>query len=211
MEPSNVRRLYAVVLVGIILYFMLDVVAQILPPHYSWISQAESDLAVGPFGYIMILNFLNRGILSLVFLYALLGIIRLKGENIAQYRGGLFLFATWSVGALLLAIFPTDVPATPVSWHGAIHLVVAIVAFLTGAFGSLALSLKMSGNQSLRNLRRFALPISEITVVLCLVELLTPFVAPHFAALFGGLLERLFLGVLLVWIAAISAYLLRYV
>lgn len=56
---------------AIFLYVLLDAITQSLHPHYSPIPNAESDLAVGPFGYIMAVNFLNRGILSLVFLYAL--------------------------------------------------------------------------------------------------------------------------------------------
>ena len=109
------------------------------------------------------------------------------------------------MGSLLLAFFPTDVPATPISGHRAIHLLVAILAFLTGGVGALALSLKMGANQTLRNMRRFAISISVLAIVSCLVELLTPFFAPHFAANFGGLFERLFLGTIFVWIAAISA------
>ncbi len=93
MEPINVRRLYAAVLSGIILYLILDIVAQLLPPHYNPISQAESDLAVGSFGYIMTINFLNRGILSIIFLFAFLGSIRLSGDKVAKYRSGLFLWS----------------------------------------------------------------------------------------------------------------------
>jgi hypothetical protein len=113
------------------------------------------------------------------------------------------------VGALLLAVFPTDVPSTPVSWHGAIHLLVATIAFLGGAFGALALSLRMKGSPQLENVRRFALPIAILAVVFCLLELLGPFVVPRLVTHFGGLFERLFLGTTLVWIAAISAYMLK--
>ena len=39
--------------------------------------------------------------------------------------------------------------------------------------------------------------------------LLAPFFAPHLANNYGGLFERMFLGTMLLWIAAISAYMLR--
>jgi hypothetical membrane protein len=210
MESIHSRRRYAVALTGVALYVILDAVAQLLPPHYSPISQAESDLAVGPYGYIMAINFLNRGFLSLEFLFALVGTVRLTGGAISEYRRGFTLLGIWSVGALLLAFFPTDVPATPVSWHGAIHLVVAVIAFLAGAFGALAISMRMGGNQTLAALRRFALPIAALAVVFCLLELLAPFFLSHLAARFGGLFERMFLGTMLVWIAAISVYVLRH-
>lgn len=205
-ELRNSRRRYSVALIGVVLYLVLDVVAQLLPPHYNPVTQAESDLAVGPYGFIMTINFLNRGFLSLEFLFAFLGTVRLAGIEVSRMRAGKYMFGVWSVGAILLAFFPTDVPATPVSWHGAIHLVVAVLAFLGGAFGALALSLSLRGNPRLEAIRRFALPISAVSVVLCLVDLLAPH---HLAVNYGGLIERLFLGSVLVWIAAISAYMLR--
>jgi len=208
MESAKVRRRYAVALTGVMLYAILDAVAQLLPPHYSPISQAESDLAVGPFGYIMTVNFLNRGFLSLEFLFAFMGTVRLVGGAGSRYRNGFILLAVWSVGALLLAFFPTDVPATPVSWHGLIHLLVALLAFLGGAFGAFSVSASLGGNQTLRNLRRYAFPIAALAVLFCLLELLAPFISPHLASRFGGLFERLFLGTMLFWIASISAYML---
>jgi hypothetical protein len=209
-EWSKIRRGYEIALIGVILYVALDAVAQLLPPHYSPISQAESDLAVGMFSYIMTLNFLNRGVLSVFFITALIGTIRLQGGSFSQYRGGFYLLGVWSIGALLLAAFPTDVPSTPVSWHGAIHLVVAIIAFLAGGFGTLMISLRMTGDRLTQGVRRFALPIGVLTVILCLLELLEPFIAPHFASNFGGLVERVFLGTVLLWMSSISVHMLRY-
>ena len=132
---ERLRRIFWLADAGIVLYLVLDVVAQLLPPHYSPVSTAESDLAVGPYGYVMTLNFVNRGLLSLAFLYAFVRTTRLQGVNPGKYRSGILLLGVWAVGALLLAPFPTDVPATPVSWHGYIHLTVALLAFLGGALG----------------------------------------------------------------------------
>lgn len=207
-DAAGSRRRYSVALAGVVLYVVLDAIAQLLPPHYSPISQAESDLAVGPYGYIMTINFLNRGLLSLEFLFAILGTARLAGADPSKFRTGKILFGAWSVGALLLAVFPTDVPAMPVSWHGAIHVVVAILAFLGGAFGALSISLGMRRVKALEGVSRLAVPISLLAVLLCLVELLGPFAAPHIAAHFGGLFERLFLGSVLVWMVAVSVYMI---
>jgi hypothetical membrane protein len=210
-ETSQVNRarfLFVVALAGCLLYLVLDVVVQSLPPHYSPISQAESDLAVGPYGYIMTLNFINRGILSLCFLFALM--LAANSADVASprlKRGG-WLFGAWSVGALLLAAFPTDVPATPVSWHGAVHLVVAVIAFLGGAFGALYISLGMARNNALDRARVLALPLAYLSVVLCVVEIFGGGVVPGVVAHYGGLIERVFLGSVLLWVAAVSAQLL---
>jgi hypothetical membrane protein len=207
-QVNRARLLFAVALAGCLLYVALDAVAQSLPPHYSPISQAESDLAVGPYGYIMTLNFINRGILSLCFLFALM--LAANSADVASprlKRGG-WLFGAWSVGALLLAAFPTDVPATPVSWHGAIHLVVAVIAFLGGAFGALYISLGMARNKSLEMARVLAVPLAYLSVVLCIVEIFGGGVVPGVVAHYGGLIERLFLGSVLLWVAAVSAQML---
>ena len=206
-KKSDTAGLFWAVIIGVALYVVLDVVAQLLPPHYSPVSQAESDLAVGKYGFVMTINFLNRGVLSLLFIYAFLRTLDLAGVARSQFRAGTYLLGAWAVGAVLLAIFPTDVPATPVSWHGAIHLVLAIVAFIGGAFGTLAISQRLNQNTQFSVLRRLALPISVVVVVLWIIEFGLPFFAPHLNGRIGGLTERLFLGSVLLWIGAASAYL----
>ena len=208
-QAKRARFLFGVALAGIALYLILDAVAQSLPPHYSPISQAESDLAVGPYGYVMAVNFINRGVLSLCFLFALALTANSSDMMSHVFRRGGWLFGVWSVGALLLAAFPTDVPATPVSWHGAVHLVVAILAFVGGAFGALYLSMGMTGNRPLARARAVALPLSYLAVVLCAVELLGSFVLPGAYSDYGGLIERLFLASVLVWIGGVSLVMVR--
>jgi len=205
-DSTDTRRLFWVVIAGVALYVLLDAIAQLLPPHYSPIRDAESDLAVGPYGYVMTVNFLNRGFLSIVFLYALGKFTTIPGEftspeAVRRLRSGRLGLWVWGAGAVLLAIFPTDVPATPVSWHGAIHLVVAIVAFVGGALGTLLLSLHFSESRTLRGARQPALVIAALSVVFLFVTLGST--GSHI----GGLTERLFLGSVLLWILYVSAYL----
>ena len=208
MQSSRARILFACAIVGIILYFVLDVVAQSLPPHYSPIGQAESDLAVGPYGYVMTLNFINRGMLSLCFLFGLLLTAYATGTPGVRFRRGACAFSVWSIGALLLAAFPTDVPPTPVSWHGAVHLLVAVLAFIGGAAGALYISLGMARGGTVAGVRRVAVPLAALCVVLCVVELLGGSVAPGFFSRDGGLVERLFLGSVLLWVGAVSTMML---
>lgn len=211
-ELSQARRarfLFAVTLAGIFLYLVLDAVAQSLPPHYSPISQAESDLAVGPYGYVMAVNFINRGVLSLCLIFALALTANSSDTMTIQFRRGGWLFGVWSVGALLLAAFSTDVPPASMSWHGAVHLVVAILAFLGGAFGALYLSWGMAGNRPLARAKGVAVPLSYLAVALCAVEILGGFVLPGAFASYGGLIERIFLASVLAWEGAVSLVMLR--
>ena len=210
-EKSGYARLFWAVVLGLVLYVALDVLAQLLPPHYSPISQAESDLAVGKFGFIMTINFLNRGVLSLLFIFAFLQTLDSVRIARSRYRTGTYLLGAWAVGAILLAIFPTDVPSTSVSWHGAIHLVVAIIAFIGGAFGTLAISLKSRETQTFNGLKRIAIPLSVIVLVLWIIEFGLPFASTHLNGRIGGLTERLFLGSVLLWIGIVSYYFVTHV
>lgn len=95
-KKRNPAKLFWVVILLIILYAVLDVIAQSLPPHYSPISQAESDLAVGRFGFIMTLNFLNRGVLSYIYLCSSQNFRSNWGCQIPFSNGHLF---AWRVGS----------------------------------------------------------------------------------------------------------------
>jgi len=208
LGDNTTKRLFWVVIGGILLYVALDALAQVLPPHYSPIKDAESDLAVGPYGSVMAVNFINRGALSLVFLYALSRAARAGGgftpsDAERRFRTGLYMFGVWSVGAILLAFFPTDVPATPVSWHGAVHLVVAAIAFFGGAFGAIVMSSRFGNSQVLQGTKKTALPIAVLAVVFLFIGLGT------ISGPIGGLTERLFLGLVLLWVAVVSLHLAR--
>lgn len=196
------RPLFLATVAGILLYVVLDALAQSLPPHYSPISQAESDLAVGPFGYVMAINFVNRGVFSLLFVYGLYRCVPKDG-----FRGGLALMGVWGVGALILAVSPTDVNP-PATLHGVVHLVVATLAFLCAAVGTLLLSRGFVRRTEL-GVTRLALPIAVLSVVFFLALYGGPVVAPHAAARVGGLTERVFIGLILVWMLAVSSSMLR--
>lgn len=158
----------------------------------------------------MTLNFLNRGFLSLAFLAAFLGSVGLAKGNRDTFRNGYFLLGVWAIGSILLAFFPTDVPATPMSWHGAIHFVVAIIAFIGGAFGTLALSRHLQKIVFFKAVKTLGMLLADLVVFFWVVEFFTPFVFPRIALRFGGLLERLFLFSVLLWILAISLYMITH-
>ncbi len=77
------------VIVGILLFVLLEVIVQFLPPHYNPLSQSESDLAVGPYGFLMALGFVIGGGLLLIFIAAFMRILPKEGQS----RGGLIFWA----------------------------------------------------------------------------------------------------------------------
>ncbi len=194
------RRLLLAAIGGIVLYAALDALVQSLPPHYSALSQAESDLAVGPYGYIMAVNFLNRGILSLLFL---LGFSRAVKPS-RGYSAGYYLIGLWAVGSMVLAAFPTDVSGTP-TLHGAVHLLVAVLAFLGGVFGELAMSRSLRNNPSTTDIGKYASVIALLAFVSLAALFLGPELAPKAFQTISGLVERFFIGAVLAWMLVVSA------
>jgi len=199
-NTSRVRQgalLANVTIAGIVLYVIIDVIAQALPPHYNPISQAESDLAVGPYGFLMTINFVLRGLVALTMLGALSREVAKQGLS----RVGLVLVGIWGIGAFLLALFPTDVGAST-TLHGKIHLLVALIAFVCAPVGELLLSLRLAADERWRALRKPALVISTLAIVALVLDLLVPFVRRMQDAF--GLFERLFIGMVLLWMLVVA-------
>ncbi len=203
-QPANAGQaqwLFLCTIGGIVLYALIDIVAQLLPPHYNPISQAESDLAVGPYGYLMAINFILRGLLSLAFLF---GFARVTAAN--RSPAGLTLLGIWAVGALILALFPTDVSASTHTRHGLIHLLTAVIAFICGALGELILARNMGLHAALRPIQRAMTLLAVAALVLCALTFFGPALG---LSGIGGLLERVFLALVLLWMLVVSLALYR--
>jgi len=202
---SRVRQLFIIVDALIILYVVLDVFAQVLPPHYSPISQAESLLAVGPYGYIMIVNFLIRGVFSLLFVYALVQILTMFGENWRSYKWGLYAIGIWSVGALLLAGFPATGRTL------VIHTVIGVIVFIAAPLGELSISLKLDRVKALADVKKIALVIAVLGVLfMAFYWGVLPFLH-HLKSNYGGFFERLLIGSVILWMAIMATYILLHV
>lgn len=198
IEVANAKRaaLYArLTMLGIALYIVIDIIAQLLPPHYNPISQAESDLGVGPYGWVMSLNFVLRGLIALAFVLALRDGLPTR----ARSRAGEALLLVWGGGSVILALFATDVSAGHHTVHGLVHLVVALVAFLAVAIGELLLSARLGADSRLRT----SVPIVTLLAVLAVIAMLVSFVSLTTGVF--GLSERTFLALALIWQAVVAA------
>lgn len=207
-ELRQARGLGALALAGIAAYVGLDIIAQLLPPHYNPLTQPESDLAVGPFGFVMAINFVVRGLLSL----ALLAGVQKALLPAARSSVGAVLLEIWAVGAFLLATFPTDVGARH-TLHGLIHLIVALVAFVAGAVGELLISLRMRADPAWGRVRPALLLIAVASLVVLVglvlgVGSVGSTTNGGISGLFG-LTERIFLGLVLLWMLVASLRLVR--
>jgi hypothetical membrane protein len=188
-------------LVGIVIYVLIDVLLKFLRPDYSLLYNAESDYGRGPWFWVMDLNFLLRCALSLAVIVAIARTARLDGK----LRTGLILLAIWAVASGLLAFFADDIEGTPQRGSGVVHLILAFIAFVCVAAGAVVTSASLRSAGNWRPVTPLLLTVSIVGVAafLLLGHALGHKHAP------GGLYERIFLGVELLWFAAAALHVLR--
>ncbi|KGJ77557.1 hypothetical protein GY21_07195 [Cryobacterium roopkundense] len=185
-------------MIGAAGYAVVDTVLQFLPPHYSPISDAESNLAVGPFGWIMNVNFLGRAVTSACAVGALAG---LTGGGPLR-RSGLVLFGFGGLCSAVLAFFPTDVHPDGEAGlvahtaAGAVHLTVATVGFLAALAGITTLTGWLWRSGSLSGGRGAAVGFTAVGLAGLAFLGLTIVAAPGML----GLAERICLVGILGWV-----------
>ena len=178
--------------VGVVIYVLVDLALAVLRPGLSLIHNPESDYGVGPYSWLMDLNFLLRGALTVCLAVAIVKCWRPSW----RVRLGLLLLVGWGVFSALLAFFPDDPLGTPATESGAIHLLLALVAFFCALVGTIVLSVGMDFVPQLQQVRSWLLSLSLLAVV--------PFLALGRVGFrtdsAGGLFERVFLALELAWI-----------
>lgn len=126
-------------LAGLAGYLLLEVLLRFLEPNYSILHNAESDYGVGPYGWVMDLNFVIRGVVGLCAVF----ILWRGADRSRAMRAGAVLVGVWGVASALLAFFPDDPPGHPATTAGQVHLQLALVAFLAVAVGTVMVSLRL--------------------------------------------------------------------
>jgi hypothetical membrane protein len=194
LAPSRPRLLARLTLAGVAVYLALDVVLAFLRPDYSLIYNAESDYGRGPWYWVMDINFLLRCALSLAIAAALYRVTRPEGRT----RAGLILLVTWAVCSGLLAFFADNPEGTPVTASGVVHLILGFIAFTCITIGVILISASLMSDPDWRP----AAPVLLAISIAGAVAYLLPFVPHKHYRAPGGLYERIFLGLEILWIAA---------
>jgi len=126
---------------GLTGFILLTLLLQLAPPHYSLVSQAVSDLGVGPFGWLMAVGLSVSGLSILAFVAGTILIAR------SRPWAGLLCLAIWGCAAFSIGFFPTDIidahgyPGTAAAFansttsHGRTHLTIAAISFLSMVVG----------------------------------------------------------------------------
>jgi len=166
-----------------------------LRPDLAPTSHMISEYAVGAFGWVMQSVFVG---LSLGCAALFVGLAR-NGPTAVVARLGVVLLAVASIGLIVSAIHPMDLPGTPSTRSGELHdlsffvnvgsIVLAIV-LLTAGFGS---------DLRWRSYRRTSVVLLSLIALAFVLQLLTLLVlkgTPY------GLANRFFISVILAWMIA---------
>jgi hypothetical membrane protein len=195
---SSSTALAWLAITGVIVYVAIDVLLKFLRPDYSLLYNAESDYGRGPWFWVMDLNFLLRCALSLAVAAALYR----TGRSDGRLRGGLTLLAIWAVCSGLLAFFADDVEGTPLTGSGVVHIALALIAFPCVAVGTILISSYFFTDPASRQAGTVLLAVAAAGGAAFLL-LGSAFGHQHAP---GGLYERIFLGLELLWIALAAGY-----
>jgi len=140
----------------VVAWAVLVIVAQLLNPEQSPLAMGMSGLARGRAPWVMKSAFLCRGASALVLLFALPSVLGTAALTLM----GMAAFWVWGVGSALLALSDTDMPGEPPSRTGSVHAVLALVAYLAGVAGAIALSVVLLRGDDTSGLAVWALPLA---------------------------------------------------
>jgi hypothetical membrane protein len=186
------------VLAGVGIYAVIDTALLFLRPQFSLLHNAESDYGSrGSWGWLMDVNFVLRGLLSLAAVKALLDL----RDRRARIRIGLALVTVWALVSALLGFFPDDPVGTRTHRTGAIHVALAFVAFVAVLVGAVLVSSALRARPAFAATSRPLLVLS-VGALVPLLLLAHAHLARHSL---GGLFEKAFLGMELLWLVVASA------
>jgi Protein of unknown function (DUF998) len=167
----------------------------LLRPDYVPATNFISNYAVGRYGWIMTTWFLatSCGLAMLA-----MGLYRDGLRSIAACLG-LFLLVIASIGLVVSAIFPTDVPGAPSTRSGDIHDMSFLVNVGSIFIATVLLSAGFSDHPTWRSFRRTAWMLTALILLGFAVQFLTLHKGMPY-----GLANRFFVIVLFTWLFAVS-------
>lgn len=174
--------------------------AHLLPTGYDAMRDAISDYGVGAY------HRYYRAMMLLLGLGTALLVIALARDTEAQNLGLAFLGA-YAAARLGIAFFMTDLPGTPVTSAGRVHVVLAAVAFTAIAFGAADVTGAIDGSPGwsggVAGVLRFESKAVGLTAALTLVCFLVPLARQRVF----GLVERMLYVASAAWLITASIHL----
>jgi hypothetical protein len=181
---------------GILLFIAVFLLLHLLSPEFNPATRFISEYALGTYGYLLTLGFVALGLGSIFLVMVLLQVESTHG---IAWKTGLLLLSLWGLGVIADGFFPIDQGVEPVTMSGEIHLMAAMIAFLSLMISSLLLSLQFLKKPSFQKIARPSLIIVALIFIL--------FIWGNIAdAAIQGLTQRLFVCACISWLLFVSLY-----
>lgn len=195
------QRLFQLALLAIVGQVILLASAWLLPlvSEYTIVGDNISELVLGQYGFVQTFAFLISGVGIIGLAYA---IRRLTVGAWGPLTGAL-LIGVYGVGALLVALFPTDRIDTSAdlltqSTTGMIHSLVALVSFVCVVAGMVVLAWTFSRAAHWRAITPWAALLATGSVSLLLGQIVTP------SSPWVGLLQRMLVTLIAGWVILVA-------
>lgn len=173
--------------------------ADLLNPQYSPVSEVVSRYFNGTAGWLVTLAILSMGAASAVLFVLLRGA---RGHG-AGWRAGRWALAVWTAGVLVAGVFPADPPGrwSNPSTSDMLHGTAAWLAFLAFPVAALTLSGKLGAARAALRGLAVASALTTAALVVCMADVMGgPSLGVGGAPTLLGLVERLLIGVDLIWL-----------
>ncbi len=172
-------------------------------PGYKPFGMFVSELALGPRGWIQVVNFIVFGALFLVFT----GGVAVEFQVGKASRIGPILLAIIGISFVLSGPFVMDPVTTPrdlMSWHGKLHMnVFGALVFSLSPVSCFVFLRRFRDDPKWRTLQWWTIAAGMITaaaVIVMSVEFTQPPAAPNAFNEWRGLIQRIFIITYLSWI-----------
>lgn len=182
--------------VGCLAYAALALLLMhVLRPDLAPDSHMISEYAVGTFGWVMQSVFVG---LSLGCAALLVG-LAFNGPTSITARFGAFLLGVASVGLIVSAIYPMDLPGAPATRAGEMHDLSFMVNVGSIALAIVLITVSLGSDLRWRSFRRTSIVLLSLIALAFVLQFLTL----HKGAPYG-LANRFFIAVVLAWLIATS-------
>ncbi len=165
MKPKKTIALIS--LCGFILFVMIVCIMHFLRPDKSMLSCFVSEYAVGNYSWLMTIAFYALAVGSALLLVSL--ITHVKSSRTAKITLSIF-----SLGILLAAIFPTDLPGNTPTTRGLIHGFAALIALLNLGISMIVWGIAFKKNNELKKFGRLSVFWGVISLILLIIFIASP-------------------------------------
>jgi hypothetical protein len=196
--PQSRQTLVLLVTMAIVGQAVLLASALLLPliSEYGLVGDTMSELVLGRYGWVQTIAFVAAGIGTLALAYALRELtLGAWGSRVASLLVGVY-----GVGALLVAIFPTDpVDRAADVWTqsttGMVHVVVSLVSFISMIVAMFVFTRSFHLASRWRSLSPWIVLFPASALLLLMVQSEGPWV---------GIMQRLMVAVIAAWMTVVA-------